>query len=195
MGTVPKVLDLKRQVPLRPGEYGALKLTMQQFYRVNGESTQNRGVRSDVVLPSRTDHDDFGESSLDYALDFSQIGPADYQTVPMVDNALVTQLRDESGQRMQKDPELVKLIAQKSKFDERKGRKILVFNEASLRLERAEIEDEKKENEQEGAEEEQSLLSSKKVEKFGQDPYSKEVLQIAIDLIRLKDQRVVERTR
>ena len=51
---------------------GALKLTIQQFYRPGGDSTQNRGVVSDVELPSLTTHWDVGESDLDYALEFDQ---------------------------------------------------------------------------------------------------------------------------
>ena len=51
---------------------GALKMTIQQFYRPGGDSTQNRGVVSDVELPSLTTHLDVGESDLDYALKFDQ---------------------------------------------------------------------------------------------------------------------------
>ncbi len=61
-----------------PEDCGALKLTISQFYRVNGDSTQNLGVPSDVVLPSLLDHMDLGESSLDNALKFDHIEPADY---------------------------------------------------------------------------------------------------------------------
>ena len=49
---------------------GALKITIQQFYRPGGDSTQNRGVVSDVELPSLTTQLDVGESDLDYALAF-----------------------------------------------------------------------------------------------------------------------------
>ena len=55
-GTVQSLLDLGRQlfrIPNAP-ELGALKITMQQFYRPNGDSTQNRGVLADIELPSLT---------------------------------------------------------------------------------------------------------------------------------------------
>jgi carboxyl-terminal processing protease len=77
-GTVQNVMPVTRsffQFNKQP-DRGALKLTIQQFYRVNGDSTQNRGVRSDVVLPSILDHRDLGESSLDNALPFDHIPPA-----------------------------------------------------------------------------------------------------------------------
>ncbi|MGC3969167.1 MAG: S41 family peptidase [Pirellulales bacterium] len=79
-GTVQSLLDLGRQifqVPNAP-ELGALKLTMQQFYRPNGDSTQNQGVRSDVVLPSLTAELEVGESDLDFALPFDRIEAAGY---------------------------------------------------------------------------------------------------------------------
>ena len=57
---------------------GALKITIQQFYRPNGDSTQNRGVVSDIELPSLTTHLDVGEADLDYALKFDHIDPANY---------------------------------------------------------------------------------------------------------------------
>ena len=63
-GTVQSLLDLGRQLfrIANPPDLGALKITMQQFYRPNGDSTQKRGVLADVVLPSLTDHMDVGEA-------------------------------------------------------------------------------------------------------------------------------------
>src|SRR5207253_8228020 len=56
-GTVQAVIDLSEQVPRPMGaKLGALRLTLQQFYRVNGDSTQNRGVASDIVLPSVSEY-------------------------------------------------------------------------------------------------------------------------------------------
>jgi carboxyl-terminal processing protease len=64
-GTVQSLLDLNQIVAnIRnpPNTYGALKITMQQFYRPSGESTQLRGVLADLVLPSLSDKMDVGES-------------------------------------------------------------------------------------------------------------------------------------
>ncbi|MBY0589334.1 carboxy terminal-processing peptidase [bacterium] len=190
-GTVQKVLDLSRQVPNRAGKYGALKLTMQQFYRVNGQSTQNRGVPTDIVLPSQSDNEDFGEASLDYALDFDEIQAARFAPVHSIDEAMVAQLRELSSDRITKDPALVALHDKKVRFDERKGRKSLNFTESTLRKEREEIKSEKKAGE-EDADDEQTIVGSKKNEKFGSEPYSKEVLQIMSDFIRLKAGNVAE---
>ncbi len=54
---------------------GALKITMQQFYRPNGDSTQKRGVLADIELPSLTTHLDVGEADLDYPVTFDQVEP------------------------------------------------------------------------------------------------------------------------
>ena len=58
---------------------GAVKVTIQKFYRISGESTQEKGVTPDVVLPSRLDGLESGEKYLDYALAWDHIKSADYQ--------------------------------------------------------------------------------------------------------------------
>lgn len=83
-GTVQNVFDLgrflarsrllDREGAERTG--GALKYTTQKFYRVNGGSTQNHGVKPDIVLPSPSDGLDVLESDLDYALGYDEIAPA-----------------------------------------------------------------------------------------------------------------------
>ncbi|HPP54298.1 MAG TPA: S41 family peptidase, partial [Thermoguttaceae bacterium] len=67
-GTVQSLLDIGRELFRIPNakNLGALKVTMQQFYRPSGDSTQNRGVVSDIEWPSLTTHLDVGESDLDY---------------------------------------------------------------------------------------------------------------------------------
>ena len=57
---------------------------MQQFYRPDGESTQKRGVVSDVELPSLTTHLDVGEADLDYPVEFDKVPPLAFQHFPDV---------------------------------------------------------------------------------------------------------------
>lgn len=66
-GTVQTVM------PLGPKEYGSLKVTTQRFYRVDGKSTQVRGVIPDIRIPSLLDSLDIGEDKLDGALPFTKI--------------------------------------------------------------------------------------------------------------------------
>jgi carboxyl-terminal processing protease len=105
-GTVQTMLEIGRIMPfLGSGnnEAGALKLTIQKFYRIAGGSTQHKGVESDVTLPSLFDRPEIGESALK--------GPLPYDTVPPVDfdkweRALFkTDLRQRSAVRVAADPE------------------------------------------------------------------------------------------
>jgi carboxyl-terminal processing protease len=66
---------------------GEIKLTNQKFYRINGGSTQLKGVQSDIVLPDTYSMVDYGEKEYDYALPWTQIDPLDYsQDVFKVNN-------------------------------------------------------------------------------------------------------------
>lgn len=79
-GTVQNVLDLNRWVRNSDfGDLGALKITTQKFYRVNGGSTQLEGVKSDVVVPDRYSFIDIGEKDQENPLPWDQIEPADYK--------------------------------------------------------------------------------------------------------------------
>ncbi|NRA92193.1 MAG: carboxy terminal-processing peptidase, partial [Psychroserpens sp.] len=79
-GTVQTVFDLNRMVRnSSSGDMGALKFTIQKFYRINGGSNQLRGVKSDVVIPNRLSYIDIGERNEENPLDWSQIEPAQYE--------------------------------------------------------------------------------------------------------------------
>ena len=66
---------------IRGGEGGQLYLTELKFYRINGGSTQHRGVIPDISLPNIWDATEIGESSLDHPLPWDEIAPARYNTV------------------------------------------------------------------------------------------------------------------
>jgi carboxyl-terminal processing protease len=77
-GTVQSLLDLDDYAPT-DHPMGQLKITMAQFFRVNGRSTQNRGVEPDIRFPSFGEPGEYGERSLDNALPWTSIDAADYQ--------------------------------------------------------------------------------------------------------------------
>ena len=80
-GTVQNVIDLNRYLRNNDyGELGALKLTTQKFYRVNGGSTQLEGVKSDVVVPDRYSYVDIGEKDQENPLPWDSIDAAKYKT-------------------------------------------------------------------------------------------------------------------
>lgn len=76
-GTVQSVLDLNKYHNLNE-DLGALKITIQKFYRINGGSTQMEGVHSDIMLPSRFSYMEIGERDSKYPLKFDRVAPANY---------------------------------------------------------------------------------------------------------------------
>ncbi|MCC4213524.1 carboxy terminal-processing peptidase [Leeuwenhoekiella parthenopeia] len=79
-GTVQNVYDLNRWLRQNDlGDMGALKITTQKFYRINGGSTQLEGVKSDVVVPDRYSYIDIGEKDLENPLPWDKIDAADYK--------------------------------------------------------------------------------------------------------------------
>ena len=78
-GTVQNLIDLNQWLRKNDlGDMGALKLTTQKFYRVNGGSTQLEGVKSDVVMPDRYSYMEVGERDYDNPLPYDKIEPAEY---------------------------------------------------------------------------------------------------------------------
>ena len=78
-GTVQTFTDLNRFVRNNTnGNLGALKYTIQKYYRINGGSVQLEGVKSDVVVPDRLSYIDIGERNLDNPLAYDKIDAADY---------------------------------------------------------------------------------------------------------------------
>lgn len=80
-GTVQTLIDLKDINWGFAGDPGKLKVTVQKFYRITGDTTQYKGVSSDIVLPSLDDVLDLGEAQLPNALAADQVDPAKFKRV------------------------------------------------------------------------------------------------------------------
>ncbi len=78
-GTVQTLIDLNRYVPGEHNDLGRLRLTMAQFFRIDGGSTQLNGVTPDIRFPSASYLNQHGERSLDNALPWTRIKPATYR--------------------------------------------------------------------------------------------------------------------
>ncbi len=83
-GTVQNMFDLNSLLKLDNVDLGAIKFTSQKFYRVNGGSTQLKGVESDIVLPDRFSHIDTGERDRENAMPWDKIEKANYK--PLANN-------------------------------------------------------------------------------------------------------------
>ena len=157
-GTVQSLLDLGRQLfqrlPNAPS-LGALKITMQQFYRPSGLSTQMKGVKSDVKLPSITDHLPVGESDLDNAIPFDRVDTADFLATNNVNESMLETLQQRSSVRVADDEEFQELATDIARYEERKNEKTLSLLESDFVKEwnegkAAEKEEEKKQEENAG---------------------------------------------
>jgi carboxyl-terminal processing protease len=107
-GTVQTILPIGRFASLlgsHTDEDGALKLTIQKFYRVAGGSTQLHGVASDIVLPSLSDLPEFGEGALKNALAYDEVAKARYTKWSDTHSLFIDQLRRRSEERVKNDPE------------------------------------------------------------------------------------------
>ncbi len=144
-GTVQTMLEIGRFIPFlgRDANAGALKLTIQKFYRIAGGSTQLRGVVSDIRLPSPFDHPEFGESSLKDPLPYDVVPPADFEKVE--DQPLfLDDLRARSTARVATDPEFAYLLEDLKRTDERLARNTISLNEKERRAEMEEAKARKK---------------------------------------------------
>jgi carboxyl-terminal processing protease len=181
-GTVQSLLDVSKPffngIPNAPA-MGALKITIQQFYRPNGDSTQNRGVVSDIELPSLTTHLDVGEADLDYALKFDKVTPAAYAKVNMVDKAMLEDLRNRSAARVKESEDFQKAEKKIAHYLQLKEHKSVNLNEQKFMAERAEMNTEQEEDEQ------FKQLDDPNRPVVKRDYYFNEVLAIAGDYLQL----------
>ncbi len=137
-GTVQTMLEINRMVPMLGNGAGALKLTIQKFYRVAGGSTQLKGVEPDIRLSSPFDMAEIGEASLKGPLAYDTVDPVEFEKcdVPLHKE----ELRALSKARVEASPEF-RYIAE----DLERQKKRVEENRLSLNLERrkAELEEKK----------------------------------------------------
>lgn len=180
-GTVQSLMDLRQPVfgglPNMPA-MGALKVTMQQFYRPNGESTQQRGVLADLELPSLTTYLDVGEADLDYPVAFDQVEPLEFEKFSYVDDAMRDRLRQLSGKRCLVSEDFQKALKDIARYKEQKQRKYITLNEKKFMEERKELNAEK--------EEQKKLEEVNGPDKSGieRDYYLDEALAITLDYLQ-----------
>ncbi len=181
-GTVQSLMDIGQQLFQIPNSasLGALKITMQQFYRPSGDSTQKRGVLADIELPSLTAHMDVAEADLDYVIEFDRVEPADYQRLGHVDAALTQELRRRSVQRIAQSEDFQKLLRNIARYEEQKSRDYVTLNEEKFLQERAELNADK--------EDEKTIeqLNGTDEERIERDYYLEEAFAITVDYLNLR---------
>lgn len=110
-GTVQAVVDLDGYVSPMAKSYsplGALKITIQKFYRVNGSSTQYKGVTPDIILPDQFSHLESGEKFLDYSIPWGEVKAVKY--TKWKPNYDIKTLRANSQERVKKNEKFQHLV-------------------------------------------------------------------------------------
>lgn len=179
-GTVQSLLDLGNaylRIP-NPPPLGALKITMQQFYRPNGDSTQQRGVIPDLILPSLTNEIGLGEGDLDYAIAFDRVPTSRFATYNLVSPDTVTGLKNRSAARISGSEDFAKELARIERYQKLKDEKSISLNEAEYKARR--------EAERDAEEEEEKHFdeSQQKDEVFRDDFYNREVIEITLEYVK-----------
>jgi carboxyl-terminal processing protease len=136
-GTVQTILEIGRFIPFlgaNSDEAGALKLTIQKFYRISGGSTQLHGVTSDIHVPSIYDHPEIGERSLKGPMPYDEISPAKYEKV--ADHPLfLKELAANSAARVAADPEFHYIEQDLAMLEQKISENQISLNETTRRKE------------------------------------------------------------
>jgi len=142
-GTVQSLRNLSEILAGRGGvpcKHGALKITTAQFYRPNGDSTQKRGVLSDLVLPSITDNmEGIAEADLDFPVEFDRIRRAAFTPVAKISPELISTLQAKSAARVGTEEDFVKLNRKITKYVEQKKLKTVSLNAEKFKARRKEL--------------------------------------------------------
>ena len=138
-GTVQTVASLDQIARNANPVYGELKMTVAQFFRVNGGTTQLRGVTPDIGYLQSDNDTSFGESSFDNALPWTHVKAADYAPVGSI-TAQLPRLLAWHESRVQRDRDYQSLLDDLAKARERRKNNVISLNEAVRRKERAALE-------------------------------------------------------
>lgn len=122
-GTVQNIMPLIAS----DDKYGSLRITIAAFYRINGSSTQLKGVESDIVLPSVLEYMEVGEDKLPSAMPWTSIHPMRYDAVFGM-GSFIPALREKSLLRREKDPAWAKHMERVARIKEISERTTATLN-------------------------------------------------------------------
>ncbi len=134
-GTVQNLIDLDRVPHPESEHYGQVKLTVAEFFRINGGSTQHKGVVPDIAFPASLDGKDYGESTYDNALPYSEIKSANYNPLSRF-ASLVPRLLPLHDARVKTEREYQWWMQDYTEFRAQADKKMLSLNLAERTAER-----------------------------------------------------------
>ncbi|AYG63268.1 carboxy terminal-processing peptidase [Rhizobium jaguaris] len=133
-GTVQTVINLDQLTHGSKPKFGELKLTVAQFFRVDGGTTQLRGVTPDISLPGSSDPKSFGEASYDNALPWTKIKPARYTPDGDI-KALLPQLQSRHDARVANDKDFQRFTEDVAELKAQREKRVVSLNETERRNE------------------------------------------------------------
>ncbi len=134
-GTVQTLVDLDRWPNSEKQRFGEVKLTVAQFFRPGGSSTQNKGVEPDVAFPVSVDASEFGESTYPNALPWTRIAAASFDRYENF-TPMLEYLKVRHRVRSAKDVEYQWWVEDVRQFREEQAKKSISLNETVRRAER-----------------------------------------------------------
>ncbi|MEP1743895.1 MAG: carboxy terminal-processing peptidase [Kangiellaceae bacterium] len=193
-GTVQNIIDLNYFLGYEDNRAGALKLTIDKFYRITGESTQLKGVVPDINYPDPIPREDFGEASYDSALPWDTI-PAVYFKRENRVKPFVNELSKLHQERVKSNREYQYLISDIGELQERRKKKSVSLNIDTRKQERAEVKAKRleRENIRRAAQGKELIKEIDEETELVEvdDVKLNETANILSDLIRLKTQSAV----
>ena len=182
-GSVQQLVDLNRFGRKNDANLGQLKATIAQFFRINGESTQHRGVEPDIQFEASYDKAQQGERSLENALPWTKISPTHFSN-RQISPEIVTTLKNKHIARTKDDEKYQSLIKLFNLNEKLQNQTELSLNQSIREKLYAELEKDRKEFQTligiEEPEDNETIASSK--DKIENDVLLKEAAQISADL-------------
>jgi carboxyl-terminal processing protease len=139
-GTVQQHRTLGRVYDFFENKLGAVQFTMAKFYRINGGSTQHKGVLPDILYPSAIDPEEWGESKEENALPWDSIRKANYTELPAA-GSTIDVLTAKHAARTMKDPEFQYIFKDIEQYNENKDKNFISLVQAERLAEREENEE------------------------------------------------------
>jgi carboxyl-terminal processing protease len=188
---------------------GQLKITRGKFYRISGESTQNKGVIPDIIFPEMYDKEKIGESALPESLPWDTIGRVKYKSLPEIATT-IDRIRKLHEIRSKDDPGFQYLLKGIERLKEARQKTFISLNESTRKREREESEQKRFElenmrraiqgekllvdvSELESKEDDELKQEEKDDEKDKFDPIMTEGEKILLDYICITSERVAKR--
>ncbi|WP_421829121.1 carboxy terminal-processing peptidase [Larkinella sp.] len=142
-GTVQTMVDLNTWLK-ESEKVGQVKMTIAKFYRINGSSTQHKGVTPDIELPSAFSAEEYGESSQPSALPWDQIASARFDVTRSLDDKIIAKIRERYEQRLKSDTDMKQLMADFAELKRAKEKTVVSLQESKRKKERDDAEKRRK---------------------------------------------------